>query len=76
MMTLSCGVLAREEQKRVCSVGRYVSVFCISLRHEHLCPQTLYQRRKRDANCIVGKEAKAVHEFVHNCACSPDDFEW
>jgi photosystem II stability/assembly factor-like uncharacterized protein len=37
--------------------------------------QTLYQRRKRDANCVVGKEAKVVHEIVHNCACGPDDFE-
>lgn len=38
--------------------------------------QTLYQRRKRDANCIVGKEVKANHKIVHDCACGPDDFEW
>jgi len=37
--------------------------------------QTLYERRKRDANCVVGKAARAAPEIVHNCACGPDDFE-
>ncbi|KAG6381823.1 hypothetical protein JVT61DRAFT_432 [Boletus reticuloceps] len=37
--------------------------------------QTLYQRRKRDASCVVGKEAEVEHKLVHNCACGPDDFE-
>lgn len=38
--------------------------------------QTLYHRRKRDANCIVGKIAKVEEKFVKNCACMEDDFEW
>ncbi|KAG9313252.1 hypothetical protein JVU11DRAFT_6715 [Chiua virens] len=37
--------------------------------------QTIYKRRKRDAECIVGKEAKLVHETVRNCGCSMEDFE-
>ena len=49
--------------------------FVFQYSHERLL-QTLYQRRRRDANCVVGKEAKVVHEIVHNCACGADDFEW
>ncbi|KAG8221150.1 hypothetical protein J3R82DRAFT_2696 [Butyriboletus roseoflavus] len=37
--------------------------------------QTLYTRRKRKAECIVGKEVKTVPDIVRNCACGEDDFE-
>ncbi|KAH9941948.1 Oligoxyloglucan reducing end-specific cellobiohydrolase [Amylocystis lapponica] len=37
--------------------------------------QTLYHRRKRDANCVVGDQPKAEEKVVHNCACDWSDFE-
>jgi hypothetical protein len=37
--------------------------------------QTLYHRRKRDVNCVVGDTPRAVDNVVKNCACTPDDFE-
>ncbi|KAF9245427.1 hypothetical protein BU15DRAFT_71179 [Melanogaster broomeanus] len=38
--------------------------------------QTLYHRRKCEANCIVGKQYKAEGKVIKNCACTPDGFEW
>ncbi|KIJ65382.1 hypothetical protein HYDPIDRAFT_88076 [Hydnomerulius pinastri MD-312] len=48
-----------EERQEVCLFGR----------------QTLYHRRKRDANCVVGTQPKAEEKVVKNCACTVDDFE-
>ncbi|KAF9236110.1 hypothetical protein BU15DRAFT_64296 [Melanogaster broomeanus] len=48
-----------EERQEVCLFGR----------------QTLYHRRKRDANCVVGKQYKAEEKVIKNCACTSDDFE-
>lgn len=48
-----------EERQEVCLFGR----------------QTLYHRRKRDVNCIVGKISKVEEKLVKNCACTEDDFE-
>ncbi|KAI6113349.1 hypothetical protein EV401DRAFT_2058736 [Pisolithus croceorrhizus] len=48
-----------EERQEVCLFGR----------------QTLYHRRKRDANCVVGKIPKIEEKIVRNCACTEEDFE-
>jgi photosystem II stability/assembly factor-like uncharacterized protein len=37
--------------------------------------QTLYHRRKRDVNCVVGDTPKALDNVVKNCTCTPEDFE-
>ncbi|CCM05585.1 uncharacterized protein FIBRA_07813 [Fibroporia radiculosa] len=37
--------------------------------------QVLYHRRKRDANCVVGKLLESKENFVKNCACEDVDFE-
>ncbi|OBZ73619.1 Vacuolar protein sorting/targeting protein 10 [Grifola frondosa] len=37
--------------------------------------QTLYHRRKRDTNCVVGNQQKAAKRVVSNCACEQSDFE-
>ncbi|TCD61550.1 vacuolar protein sorting/targeting protein PEP1 [Steccherinum ochraceum] len=37
--------------------------------------QTLYHRRKRDANCVVGTQTKQEAKIVRNCPCSAVDFE-
>ena len=38
--------------------------------------QTLYHRRRRDAQCIVGDQEKAKVKIVKNCECKQIDFEW
>ncbi|EPS94899.1 hypothetical protein FOMPIDRAFT_101305 [Fomitopsis schrenkii] len=48
-----------EERNELCLFGR----------------QTMYHRRVREANCIVGKRPKVEAKFVKNCACSDSDFE-
>ncbi|EIW75279.1 Oligoxyloglucan reducing end-specific cellobiohydrolase [Coniophora puteana RWD-64-598 SS2] len=48
-----------EERNEVCLFGR----------------QTLYHRRKRDANCVVGKREKVKESIQRECACTMDDFE-
>lgn len=48
-----------EERQEICLFGR----------------QTLYHRRKRDANCVVGKLPKVEEKIVRNCACTEEDFE-
>lgn len=48
-----------EERQEVCLFGR----------------QTLYHRRKRDANCVVGKLSKVEEKLIKNCACEREDFE-
>ncbi|KAF9224207.1 Oligoxyloglucan reducing end-specific cellobiohydrolase [Gyrodon lividus] len=48
-----------EERQEVCLFGR----------------QTLYHRRKREANCIVGNQPKAEEKVIKNCACAREDFE-
>ncbi|KAG6330590.1 hypothetical protein ID866_8498 [Astraeus odoratus] len=48
-----------EERQEVCLFGR----------------QTLYHRRKREANCVVGKIPKVEEKIVRNCACTVEDFE-
>lgn len=73
--TLSYGVPVKEGKRRVSLVVRYSTIFHIQCNHERLF-QTLYRRRKRDANCVVGKDTKIEHEVVSNCACGRDDFEW
>jgi hypothetical protein len=37
--------------------------------------QTLYHRRVRDTNCVVGDQQKAANKIVRNCACTKADFE-
>ncbi|KAG2146361.1 hypothetical protein DEU56DRAFT_971534 [Suillus clintonianus] len=37
--------------------------------------QTLYHRRKRDVNCVVGNTPKALDIVVQNCICMSEDFE-
>ncbi|RPD60705.1 Oligoxyloglucan reducing end-specific cellobiohydrolase [Lentinus tigrinus ALCF2SS1-6] len=37
--------------------------------------QTLYHRRKRDAECVVGDQPKAKEKVVKNCQCTASDFE-
>ncbi|KDQ61974.1 hypothetical protein JAAARDRAFT_76825 [Jaapia argillacea MUCL 33604] len=37
--------------------------------------QTLYHRRVRDTNCVVGNQPKAAEKVVKNCVCSATDFE-
>lgn len=39
--------------------------------------QTLYPRRLRDADCVVGNQHKEYPVVLNNnCACIADDFEW
>lgn len=38
--------------------------------------QTLYHRRKRNVNCVVGDQQKVTEKIVKNCQCSAIDFEW
>jgi len=37
--------------------------------------QTLYHRRVREANCVVGAQPKVEARVVKNCACLKTDFE-
>ncbi|KAI0923357.1 vacuolar protein sorting/targeting protein PEP1 [Taiwanofungus camphoratus] len=37
--------------------------------------QTLYHRRVREANCVVGDQPKAEEKVVRNCVCDMTDFE-
>ncbi|GJE98598.1 vacuolar protein sorting/targeting protein [Phanerochaete sordida] len=37
--------------------------------------RTLYHRRKRTANCVVGCQQRHEAKIVENCQCSSDDFE-
>ncbi|TDL26564.1 signal sequence binding protein [Rickenella mellea] len=37
--------------------------------------QTLYHRRLRDRNCVVGDQPKAAEKVVKNCPCANVDFE-
>jgi len=37
--------------------------------------KTLYHRRARSANCIVG-DIKVADKLVKNCTCTDVDFEW
>ncbi|OSD04902.1 Oligoxyloglucan reducing end-specific cellobiohydrolase [Trametes coccinea BRFM310] len=37
--------------------------------------QTLYHRRKREADCVVGDQKKAQDKIVKYCACTDSDFE-
>lgn len=38
--------------------------------------QTLYHRRIREANCVVGEMPKVEEKIVSNCPCAKVDFEW
>src|ERR1700731_1629880 len=42
----------------------------------HYRHQTLYHRRVRNTNCVVGKQEKAAEKVIKNCPCSKVDFEW
>ncbi|KAH8982691.1 Oligoxyloglucan reducing end-specific cellobiohydrolase [Lactarius akahatsu] len=44
---------------------------CLSGRQE----STLYHRRRRDRNCVVGTQPKAKETIVKNCPCMDSDFE-
>ncbi|KAG1747763.1 uncharacterized protein EDB91DRAFT_1245255 [Suillus paluster] len=48
-----------EERDQLCLFGR----------------QTLYHRRKRDVNCVVGNTPKALDNIMRNCTCTLEDFE-
>ncbi|KAJ7248956.1 hypothetical protein C8J57DRAFT_1475371 [Mycena rebaudengoi] len=46
--------------------------------HQEQClfgRQTLYHRRVRDRNCVVGDQPKATERIERNCICTPADFE-
>lgn len=38
--------------------------------------QTLYHRRVRDKNCVVGEQPKLEDKVVKMCPCIESDFEW
>ena len=65
-----------EERREVCLFGRQVSRARYLARDSNSFGQTLYHRRKREANCIVGKIPKVEEKIVRNCPCSEEDFEW
>ncbi len=73
-----------EEREEQCLFGRQVCVWPVGRTHSHhlasdmltLCLQTLYHRRKRDADCVVGDQPKAQNKIVKNCQCTASDFEW
>ncbi|KAF8638219.1 hypothetical protein AX17_002368 [Amanita inopinata Kibby_2008] len=48
-----------EERQEICLFGR----------------RTLYHRRRRDVDCVVGDQPKAAERIVDNCACAIVDFE-
>ncbi|KAH8091728.1 Oligoxyloglucan reducing end-specific cellobiohydrolase [Cristinia sonorae] len=37
--------------------------------------RTLYHRRKRDANCVVGEQKKQEDKIIEHCVCTDVDFE-
>lgn len=49
--------------------------FCV-LRVVTYSRQTLYHRRKREANCVVGDQAKLAATIEKHCECRVTDFEW
>jgi hypothetical protein len=68
-----------EERAERCLFGRQVNKSLTSLPHNLVIypfPQTLYHRRRRDRNCVVGEQPKVQETIVKNCACTPSDFEW
>ncbi|KAJ7733832.1 hypothetical protein B0H14DRAFT_3517289 [Mycena olivaceomarginata] len=52
------------------SAGRHDQEECLFGR------QTLYHRRVRTTDCVVGSQPKAPARIVKNCTCTRDDFEW
>ncbi|KAF9035551.1 signal sequence binding protein [Panaeolus papilionaceus] len=48
-----------EEREEMCLFGR----------------RTLYHRRVRDSDCVVGEREKAADKIVENCQCTKADFE-
>jgi len=48
-----------EERQELCLFGR----------------QTLYHRRVRETNCVVGNQPKALERVERNCTCTKTDFE-
>ena len=76
-MTLSIGVPARNGRKDVSLADRYVvSRVSGAFFVDATMIQTLYHRRKRDSNCVIGKQEKESAKVVQNCACTDADFEW
>ena len=79
MTISSCGALARSAKNSACSDIRYVLTVhtrCIIWPFYSQVLQTLYHRRRRDAQCIVGDQEKAKVKIVKNCECKQIDFEW
>ena len=75
MTTSSYGVLARNVQRGVYLGARWVSIF-ITPAVVLITIQTLYHRRVRNKNCVVGTQPKIEEKVVKNCACVENDFEW
>lgn len=75
-MTSNCGALPKVEKRLVSSVTRSAGdePDCESPRSLNL--QTLYHRRQRLANCVVGDQRKEEERIVENCGCTNSDFEW
>lgn len=67
-----------EERPERCLFGRQVEPIlprsCRSMLM--MVCQTLYHRRVRDTNCVVGQQPKAETRVVTNCPCAQVDFEW
>ncbi|KAG2093136.1 uncharacterized protein F5147DRAFT_755284 [Suillus discolor] len=58
--------------------GHDFELWSPSEERDELClfgQQTLYHRRKRDVNCVVGDTPKAPNNIVRNCRCRSEDFE-
>lgn len=72
-----------EERNERCLFGRQARSFTtLRLIFESIADiaplrlQTLYHRRVRERNCVVGNQEKAADKVVKNCACTESDFEW
>lgn len=71
---LNCGVLVRSVKSNVYSEDRYDSINCFV--QLLTVEQTLYHRRVRKTDCVVGDQPKAKERIEKNCICTKADFEW
>lgn len=77
MTILKCGAPPKYAVKSASLGDRYVN--SRSRRRQFIdrfATQTLYHRRVRNANCVVGVQPKAKEQVVKNCECTRNDFEW
>ena len=74
----SCGVQVRNGPNNVFSEDRYGTLILCYLLGILFCYfyKTLYHRRVRETNCVVGDKQKAADKVIRNCPCTIADFEW